>query len=50
MVGVGAYPNLEATFKLLPPDSKTVQFQEDSVYEAAFQRYQALYEALKVVR
>lgn len=51
MVGVGVYPNLEATFKLLPPDSKTVQSQsQDSVYEAAFQRYQSLYKALKAVR
>lgn len=50
MVGVGAYPNLEAAFKMLPQVSDTVQPQANSVYEAAFQRYKLLYEALKAVR
>ena len=50
MVGVGAYPNLEAAFKLLPRESKVVQPQINSAYEAAFQRYSLLYEALKAVR
>ena len=50
MVGVGAYPNLEAAFKILRQDSKVVQPQANPVYEAAFQRYSKLYEALKAVR
>lgn len=50
MVGVGAYPDVKSTFKLLPPDSKIVFQAKDSVYDVAFQRYQSLYEALKAVR
>ncbi|BAY07825.1 xylulokinase [Calothrix sp. NIES-2098] len=50
MVGVGAYPNLEAAFKILPQDSKVVQPQVNPVYEAGFERYKLLYEALKAVR
>lgn len=50
MVGVGAQPNLEAAFKILPQESRTVQPQANPVYAAAFDRYQRLYEALKVVR
>jgi len=48
--GVGAYPNLEAAFKILPQDSKVVQPQVNPVYEAAFKRYSLLYDALKAVR
>jgi xylulokinase len=50
MVGVGAYPNLEAAFEMLPPERKTVQPQANPVYEAAFKRYRLLYEVLKAVR
>ncbi len=50
MVGVGAYPNLEAAFKMLPQGSKVLQPQANSVYEAAFGRYSLLYESLKAVR
>lgn len=50
MVGVGAYPNLETAFKILPQVSNVVKPQENPVYEAALQKYQRLYEALKVVR
>ena len=50
MVGVGAYPNLEAAFKMLPKEGKTVQPQVNPVYEAAFKRYKILYESLKAVR
>ncbi len=51
MVGVGAYPNLEAALKILPQDSNVVvQPQVNSVYEAGFERYKLLYEALKAVR
>jgi xylulokinase len=50
MVGVGAYPNLEAALKILPQDSKVVQPQVNPVYEAAFKRYSLLYDALKAVR
>jgi xylulokinase len=50
MVGVGAYPSLEAAFKILPQDSDPVQTQANPVYEAAFKRYKILYEALKAVR
>jgi xylulokinase len=50
MVGVGAYPNLEAAFKILPQMGDVVQPQKNPVYESAFQRYQRLYETLKVVR
>jgi xylulokinase len=49
-VGVGAYPNLEAAFKMLPQDSNTVQPQVNPVYEEAFKRYSLLYEALKAIR
>lgn len=50
MVGVGAYPDLETAFQILPQKSQTVQPQVNPVYEAAFQRYQRLYEVLKAVR
>ena len=50
MVGVGAYPNLEAAFQILPQESKVIQPRTNPVYEAAFQRYSLLYEALKAVR
>ncbi len=50
MVGVGAYPNLEAAFKMLPQECKVVQPQANPVYEAAFKRYSLLYDALKAVR
>lgn len=50
MVGVGAYPNLETAFKILPQVSDVVQPQANPVYESAFQKYQHLYEAMKVVR
>jgi xylulokinase len=50
MVGVGAYPNLEAAFKMLPQEDNTVQPQANPVYEAGFKRYELLYEALKAVR
>lgn len=50
MVGVGAYANLEAALQLLPQGGTAVQPQLHSEYEAAFERYQRLYEALKIVR
>ena len=50
MVGVGAYPNLEAAFKMLPQESNIVQPQANPVYKEAFNRYRLLYEALKAVR
>ncbi|MDZ8052890.1 MAG: xylulokinase [Aulosira sp. ZfuVER01] len=50
MVGVGAYPNLEAAFKILPQDSQVVQPQVNPLYEAGFERYKLLYEALKKIR
>lgn len=50
MVGVGAYPNLETAFQILPQVSKTVQPRPNPIYESAFKRYKVLYEALKAVR
>ncbi|NJP10941.1 MAG: xylulokinase [Leptolyngbyaceae cyanobacterium RU_5_1] len=50
MVGVGAYADLDAAFKILPPMSQVVQPQANPAYEAAFKRYEVLYEALKAVR
>ncbi|HEY9737443.1 MAG TPA: FGGY-family carbohydrate kinase, partial [Trichocoleus sp.] len=50
MVGAGAYPSLEAAFAVLPQGSSAVKPQENPVYEAAFARQSALYEALKAVR
>ncbi len=50
MVGIGAVPNLEAAFKMLPQKSVVVQPQANPSYEAAFKRYSLLYDALKVVR
>ena len=50
MVGIGAYPNLEAAFKMLPIESVVVQPQANPSYEVAFKRYSLLYDALKAVR
>lgn len=50
MVGVGAYPSLEAAFKILPKGGAVVEPQDNPVYESAFQTYTRLYEALKVIR
>lgn len=50
MVGVGAYPNLAAAFKILPPGEEVIQPKEAPLYEAAYQKYQRLYETLKAVR
>ncbi|WP_298920511.1 xylulokinase [uncultured Nostoc sp.] len=50
MVGVGAYPNLEAVFKIVPQDSHVVQPQANPLYETGFNRYQLLYDTLKIVR
>lgn len=50
MVGVGAYPDLETAFQILPAVSDVVQPQENSAYESAFQKYRHLYESLKIVR
>ncbi|WP_036487819.1 xylulokinase [Myxosarcina sp. GI1] len=50
MVGVGAYPNLEAAFEILPEGGNIVHPQQCSAYESAFERYALLYEALKAVR
>jgi xylulokinase len=50
MVGVGAYPNLETAFKILPQVGNGIQPQENSVYESAFEKYKRLYEVLKVIR
>ncbi|MDF5706770.1 MAG: xylulokinase [Nostoc sp. S4] len=50
MVGIGVYPNLEAALEILPQDSNLVQPQANPVYEAGFERYKLLYDALKAVR
>jgi xylulokinase len=50
MVGAGAYPDLTTALQLLPQVSDAVQPHLNPVYEAAFERYKLLYEALKVVR
>ncbi|HEY9666772.1 MAG TPA: xylulokinase [Coleofasciculaceae cyanobacterium] len=50
MVGVGAYPSLEAAFRMLPQESNTVEPQANPMYEEAFKRYRLLYDALKAVR
>ncbi|MEH2144142.1 xylulokinase [Nostoc sp.] len=50
MVGVGAYPNLEAVFKIVPQDSHVIQPQANPLYEAGFNRYKLLYDTLKIVR
>lgn len=50
MVGVGAYPSLEAAVEILSEAIEAVQPQEQAAYEAAFERYTPLYESLKVVR
>ncbi|MEH2395786.1 MAG: xylulokinase [Nostoc sp.] len=49
MVGVGAYPNLEAVLKIVPQDSHVVP-QANPLYEAGFNRYKLLYDTLKIVR
>jgi xylulokinase len=50
MVGVSAYPNLEAAFSILPQASDVVEPQPNAEYETSFKRYRLLYEALKAVR
>ncbi|WP_035993367.1 xylulokinase [Leptolyngbya sp. KIOST-1] len=50
MVGVGAYPSLEAAFEILPEAIEAVQPRTHTAYEAAFDRYTPLYESLKAVR
>ncbi|GAB4375689.1 MAG: xylulokinase [Elainellaceae cyanobacterium] len=50
MVGVGAYPNLETAFKILPQVGETVQPQANGLYKSAYQKYQRLYAALQAVR
>jgi xylulokinase len=50
MIGVGAYPNLETAFNILPQSNDVVHPQPNPIYEAAFKRHKLLYEALKVVR
>jgi xylulokinase len=50
MVGVGAYPNLEAALGMLPQECKVVQPQANPSYDAALKRYSLLYDALKAVR
>lgn len=50
MVGIGAYPNLEAALKICAQDSNVVQPQANPLYEAGFKRYKLLYDTLKAVR
>lgn len=50
MVGVGAYPDLTTALQILPQARSSVQPQSHPTYEAASQRYQLLYEALKAIR
>lgn len=50
MVGVGAYPNLEAAFETLSQDDNNVKSQTNLIYETAFKKYKLLYEALQTVR
>lgn len=50
MVGVGAYPNLETAFKILPQTGDAVRPKAVSIYESGFKRYKELYEVLKSVR
>ncbi|MEH2238989.1 xylulokinase [Nostoc sp.] len=50
MVGIGAYPNLEAALNIYAPDSNVVEPQANPLYEAGFKRYKLLYDTLKAVR
>lgn len=50
MVGVAAYPNLKAALQILPEANNAIEAQTNPDYEAAFERYKLLYEALKVIR
>ncbi len=50
MVGVGAYPNLEAAFEIFSQDDNNLESQTNPLYETAFRKYKLLYEALKAVR
>lgn len=50
MVGVGAYSNLEAAFRILPQTGQVIQPEENPGYEVAFQKFKRLYEALKAAR
>lgn len=50
MVGAGAYPDLAAALKILPPVSDAVHPQAVPGYKSAFQQYKQLYEALKSIR
>ncbi|MEH1833754.1 MAG: xylulokinase [Nostoc sp.] len=50
MVGIGAYPNLEAALNIYAQDRNVVQPQANPLYEAGFKRYKLLYDILKAVR
>ncbi|MEH2245537.1 xylulokinase [Nostoc sp.] len=50
MVGIGAYPNLEAALNIYAEDRNVVQPQANPLYEAGFKRYKLLYDTLKAVR
>lgn len=50
MVGVGAYPDLTTALQILPQVGSAISPQPNSIYQAASQRYQLLYEALQAIR
>ncbi|MBD2451669.1 xylulokinase [Nostoc sp. FACHB-152] len=50
MVGVGAYPHLEAALNLVSSDIHVILPQTNPLYEIGFNRYKLLYDTLKVVR
>jgi xylulokinase len=50
MVGIGAYADLDSALKLIPHVTQSITPHYHEVYDTSFQRYKALYEALKAIR
>lgn len=50
MVGIGAYADLDSALKLIPHATQSITPHSHEVYDTSFQRYKALYEALKAIR
>lgn len=50
LVGAAAYPNLVAALKILPQVKEYILPHPNPVYQAAFERYNTFYTALKSVR
>ncbi|MBE9180278.1 xylulokinase [Oculatella sp. LEGE 06141] len=50
MVGVNAYPNLEAVFSQMQRDAEAIESVSNPVYEKGYEQFQQLYTALRALR